>query len=80
MLELGRDLDFAGESLRAQGGGEFGPQHLHRHLAAVLHILGEVDRGHPAGAELPLDRVAAGQRGGQPFLRCGHEGSPGRSG
>ncbi len=30
-----------------------------RHLAAVLQVLGEADRGHPTAAELTLDRVAA---------------------
>ena len=65
MRELGRDLDLAQEPLGAEGDGELGSQHLERHGAAELAVVGEVDRGHPALAQLALDRVAIGERGGQ---------------
>ena len=48
-----------------RNGGELGPLHLERHRAVVADVVGEVDGGHPAGAELPLDGVAVGERGGQ---------------
>ena len=38
---------------------------FHRHLAVVLHVLGQEDDGHAAGAELALDAVAPGEGGGQ---------------
>ncbi len=49
--------DFAQESLGAQRGREFRPEHLDCHLALVLQVLGEIDGGHPAGAQLAHDLV-----------------------
>ena len=66
MLEPGGDLDLAMEPLGAQRGGEFLAQHLQRDLAVVLQVLGEIDRGHPARTQLPLDRVAVSERVLQP--------------
>ena len=40
---------------------ELGAEHLDRDLAVVLEVLGEVDRGHAAPAELALDPVAVRQ-------------------
>ena len=65
MLQVGGGLDLAEEPLGADHGGELGPQHLDRDLAVVLEVLGEVDGGHAALAELALDAVAVGQRGGE---------------
>ena len=62
VLQPGRDPDFTGEALRAQGRGELGPEHLDGHLALVLRIVGEEDRGHPALAELALHVIARAQR------------------
>ena len=52
--------------------GEFGPQHLDGDLAVVLQVLGEVDRGHAARANLPLDGVAVGEGGGEAGELVGH--------
>ena len=41
---------------------QLGPEHLDRHLAAVPEVVGQVDRGHPAAAELAEDGVAVGER------------------
>ena len=38
---------------------------LDRHLAVVLEVLGQIDRGHATGPELALDLVAVSQGGGQ---------------
>ena len=65
MLQAGCDLDLAEETLAAERGGELGPQHLERHLAPVPEVLGEVHRGHAAGADFPLDAVAVGEGGGE---------------
>ena len=63
MREPCRDLDLADKPLGAERRGEFRPQDFHRHLAMVLQILGKVDRGHPARADLFLDGVAVGEGG-----------------
>ena len=65
MLQLGRDLDLTKEPRRPERGGEVFAQHLDRHLAMVLDVLGEVHGGHAARAELALDLVAAAEGGGQ---------------
>ena len=65
MLEPGGDFDLAGEALGPQRRGQLGPQHLHRDVAMVLEVLGEIDRGHAALAQLPLDAVAVGEGGGE---------------
>ena len=36
-----------------------------RDQAIVLEVLGQIHRGHPAGAELPLDSVPVGQGHGK---------------
>ena len=66
MAELRRDLDLAQEPVGAERGGQLRPHHLHRHLAMVLQVRGQVHRRHPALAQDPLDLVAAGQRLGRP--------------
>ena len=65
MLQLGGGLDFREEPLAADHGGELGAQHLERDLAVVLEVLGQVDGGHAARAELALDAVAVGEGGDQ---------------
>ena len=65
VLQVGRGLDLGEEPLGADHGGEFRPQHLDRYFALVPDVVCEVDGGHAALAELPLDGVAVGERGGQ---------------
>ena len=62
MAELGGDLDLPEEPLRAEHRGQLRPEHLERHLAPVLEVVGEVDGGHAAAAELTLEAVAARER------------------
>ena len=62
MLQPGGEPDLALEPLGPEGGGELGVEHLERDRAVVPEVLGEVDRGHAAAAELALERVAALQR------------------
>ena len=64
-------LDLAQEALGADDGGELGAEDLDRDLAVVLQVLGEVDRGHAALADLPLDAVAVAEGGGE---RVRHDG------
>jgi hypothetical protein len=68
----GGDGDLAGEALGAEGGGELGAEDLEGDPAVVLQVLGEVDGGHAALAELPLDAVALGEGGLEAGHRVGH--------
>ena len=74
MAEPGRDADLAQEPLGAEHRAELGVEHLDRHLAVVPDVVGQVDRGHPAAAELALERIAAGQLGSQGGLEVRHHG------
>ncbi len=65
MGEARGDLDLPQEPLGAERCGQLGMQDLDGDSAAVLGILGEVHRRHTAPAELALDAVAAGERGGE---------------
>jgi hypothetical protein len=51
----------ARKPLGADHGGELGSQHLERNLAVVPQILGQIDGGHAALAQFPLDPVAVGE-------------------
>ena len=53
--------DLSLEPLGAERRGELGVQHLERDRPVVLEVPGQEDRGHPAPAQLALDRVAAAQ-------------------
>ena len=55
------DLDLA----EKPGGahlGELGAEHLDRHRALVLEVVGEEDLGHPALSELRMEPVPGGER------------------
>jgi hypothetical protein len=60
----------------AEHGGQLGAEHLEGDVAVVLEVVGEGDRGHPARAELPLDRVAVRHRRLQGFQPLGHPTAP----
>src|SRR5262245_19227295 len=61
------------ESLTAEDGGQLGAQQLERHHAAMADVVGEVNGRHSAGAQLPLDRVAACEGGGETALSVGQQ-------
>ncbi len=63
VLEVGGGLDLDHEPLGPEHGGQLGLQDLEGHLAIVLQVLGQVDGGHAALPQLPLDPVAVGQGG-----------------
>ena len=65
VLEVRRDVDLVEEAVRAERGAQLRSQDLHGDGAAVGEILGEVDRRHPAPAELALDAVPAGEAGSE---------------
>ncbi len=72
VLQGGDRLDLAEEPLGADHGGQLGAEHLDGDPAVVPEVLGEVDGGHAALAELPLDAVAVGEDALQAGHRLGH--------
>jgi hypothetical protein len=74
VLQPGGDGDLAAEALGAEGGGELGAEDLEGDSAVMLQVLGEVDGGHAALPELPLDAVALGEGGLEAGHRVGHVG------
>ena len=69
MLEIGGDLDLGEEAVAADDGGQLGVQDLDGDLAAVLQVLGEVDGGHAALAELAVEAIAVGEGIGEAVRR-----------
>ena len=61
MIQPRRDLDLAQEALAADRRGNLRLQDLDRDLPPVLDVVGQVDGGHAAGADLGLDAVAIGR-------------------
>ena len=53
---------------RTKGLGQVWVQHLHGDLAMVFEVLRQVDRGHPAAANLAFDPLAVGKSPSQAFL------------
>ena len=60
-MQVGGDLDFVEEALRAERRRELRLEHLERDLSAVLQIVSQVHRGHASLAEYSLDAVSVGQ-------------------
>jgi hypothetical protein len=65
MRELGGGLDLAQEAVGAQRNRQLGTEDLDGDRPVMLEIAGEIDRGHPALAQLALDGVAVRQGGRQ---------------
>ena len=74
MLQRRNGLDLAKEPLGTDHRGQLGAQDLDRDFAIVLEVLGQVDRGHAALAQLPFDAVAVGEGALQLRRRLGHRG------
>jgi hypothetical protein len=66
MPEIGGRLDLPKKPVRAERRGELRPEHLHRDHTPVPKVLGQIDGGHAARAELALDAVAVGEGGAKP--------------
>ncbi len=80
MLQPGRELDLALESLRTERGRDRGQEHLERDEALMLDVAGEIHRRHAASAELALDEVAIGQGVAKTGWDLGQWVCPGRLG
>src|SRR2546427_11141606 len=63
MLQVRGGLDLGEKSLGPDDSGELRSEDLDRHPAIVPDVVRQIHRGHPTGAELPLDGVAVRQRG-----------------
>jgi hypothetical protein len=61
MLEPGNDVDLVEKAVGPQSMGQLGMEHFDRDGTVVSGILGKVNRGHTAVAQLALERVAAEQ-------------------
>ena len=69
VLQLGRYLDLAAESLVVHAGSEFRRQHLHDHLPAQRHVGRQEDTAHSATGQFALERVS----GREGLLKVGGE-------
>ena len=58
VVESGGEADLSEEALRAEDGGQLGMEHLESDGPTVPEVLGQIDGGHTAVAELAFDRVA----------------------
>jgi len=58
VLQVGGDFDFIQEPLGPDHRRQLRFHDLERHLAVVLGVVRQVDRGHAAFTELGLDDVA----------------------
>ncbi len=72
MVQLRNGFDFLEETLCAKDRRQLRSQDFDRHLAVMLEIFREVDRGHTTRTKLPLDDVAIGEGGGEAFNLIGH--------
>src|SRR2546430_16344938 len=79
MGEARRDLDLAQEALGTEGSRQLGTEHLDRDGAAVLQVLGQIDRRRAPVAQLPVDRVPIGQGGLQTRQNLEHAAPGGGS-
>ncbi len=72
VLQRGGKANLALEPLRAHPGRQLGWQHLHHHLPAEPHFVGEEHAAHAAAAQLALDAVGVSQRRLQAFSKLSH--------
>ena len=71
VLKARGEADLAQEPVGAQAGGQLGPEDLDRDRAIVADVVGAIDHGHAAAAELPLESVAVGEGNGKAAGRVG---------
>ena len=83
MLEPSGDLDLAVETVGTEAMGQLGQEHFQRDRSLVLDVLGQIDRGHTAAAQLAVEQVAIAEslgelsrKIGQKWLDCGEREVP----
>jgi len=72
MVEPGRNLDLAEETLRTQARRKLRVQDLQGHLAIMLEIVRQKHGGHTAPAHLALNAVSVGKRGLKSGAKVSH--------
>jgi hypothetical protein len=65
VMELGRELDLAQESLDADLERDLRAEDLDSDLAVVPHIAGEIHHGHPTASQLALEQITIGKSGAE---------------
>jgi len=65
VLQIGGRADFRQESFGAQRRGEVGMQHFHSDAALVPQVPREIDGGHAAAPDFPIDLVTTAEGGGE---------------
>ena len=65
MIQAGGQLNLSKKALAAERFREIGTQDFDRDFAAVLVVVGQVDRGHTARSELAVESILMGERIGQ---------------
>ena len=80
MVEPGGDGDLPEKPLGTERGRDLGSQHLERDGPVMLQIVGQMDRGHAAPTQLPLDAVATSQSRGETRMVGSYHGPVFRSG
>ncbi len=74
MIELGGEGDLAEEPFGAEAVGQFRVEDLDGDRAVVPAVVREIDGGHAARTELPLDAVTVGQGRGEADYRISQAG------
>ena len=62
MLEPSGEVNFTLEALGAERGGKLGKQDFKGDGTVVADVMGQVDHGHAAAAQLALEGVTVGER------------------
>jgi hypothetical protein len=65
MLQVCCDLDFGEESLDAEDRAQLRVQNFQRNFTVVSDVAGEVHGCHAATSDFLVDRIPAGESGGQ---------------
>ena len=68
MGQVGGDPDFAQKPIGPERRGQIGTQDLDRHIPFVAEISGQINGGHAAHPEPPLDPVPIGEGRVKPVL------------
>ncbi|HET6576974.1 MAG TPA: hypothetical protein VFG66_01545 [Gemmatimonadales bacterium] len=74
MLEPRGHADLPKKTFGAERGGELRAEELEGDGPVVTEVVGEVDQGHAAAAELAVEPVAAGKGGREAGGRVGQRG------
>jgi hypothetical protein len=72
MVQAREDRYLAVKSRRCEAGSHLGPEDLDRHPALVLGVVREIDHRERSATDLPVYRVATGERLAKNNVAIGH--------